>query len=62
MTPGAELPPEWWGDAFHAWAMLDSQRQDDELKRVAAEVAVIREKLEGKQKQDLDAAAVRKSG
>lgn len=56
MTPGSDLPQEWWGDPFKAWSILDSGRQDDEHKRLAGEVAVIREKLEGKQKQDLDAA------
>lgn len=52
----AELPPEWWGDSFKAWTVLDSQRQDDELKRQAGEIAVLKEKLEGKAKQDIDAA------
>ena len=60
-----ELPPEWWGDTFKAWAVLDSSRQDDELKRLADRIAAINEKIEGPRglRQDLNNAhgGIRKS-
>lgn len=61
----SELPPEWWGDTFKTWAVLDSGRQDDELKRLADKVAAINETIEGPRglRQDLNSAhgGIRKS-
>ena len=60
-----ELPAEWWTDAFKAWALADSVRQDNELRRLADKVAAIEEKIEGPRglRQDLNNAhgGIRKS-
>src|SRR6185437_5827162 len=51
-----DIPPEWWGDTFKTWAVLNAGRQDDEMKRLAADLAIVKEKLDGKAARDIDAA------
>lgn len=60
MTPGPQnLPQEWWGDPKTAWAMLDAARQDDDIKRLAGEVQIIKDKLDGKTVKDVNEAHAR---